>query len=304
MSKNNFRRGAAAIRAASLPRDVDEALDRLDVDIIGERGDEIAHTCPECGSEYAKTNREKGVYFCPCGWQGRHWLGSSSNRSATPKRPEYDIEPVWGEGIEPSPSVVSEWDYRDEHGNVVQTIHRREVPIINDDGNKILGTRKKFEVSHDKGLALVWGAPGKHEQVPYRLPELLAADPSEPVWVTEGEKDCDALAALGLVATCEAGYVANSKEAGRTLLWGRVPRGADPQRSPHQDRRRPGPGRHQEGSCAAGQRPKRLRERRDPAPGGREGRSRPSPQRPRAGRAGTPARACPGSSSRIPENRL
>src|SRR5262249_52978043 len=40
----------------------------------------------------------------------------------------------------------------------------------------------------------------------YRLPELLAADPATTVWICEGEKDCDNLAAkalpLKLVATC------------------------------------------------------------------------------------------------------
>jgi hypothetical protein len=35
----------------------------------------------------------------------------------------------------------------------------------------------------------------------YRLPELLAADPSEAVWLPEGEKDCDALASRGFVTT-------------------------------------------------------------------------------------------------------
>lgn len=39
-------------------------------------------------------------------------------------------------------------------------------------------------------------------RVLYRLPELLAADPGERVFVCEGEKDCDNLAKLGLVATC------------------------------------------------------------------------------------------------------
>jgi hypothetical protein len=38
--------------------------------------------------------------------------------------------------------------------------------------------------------------------VPYRLAELAAADPIRPVYLPEGEKDVDALAALGLIATC------------------------------------------------------------------------------------------------------
>jgi hypothetical protein len=41
--------------------------------------------------------------------------------------------------------------------------------------------------------------------VPYRLPEILAAGIFDAVFVAEGEKDCDYLAALGLVATCNSG---------------------------------------------------------------------------------------------------
>jgi len=52
---------------------------------------------------------------------------------------------------------------------------------------------------------------GSHRQVPavrrvlYRLPELLTADPAAPVFIVEGEKDAEALAALGLVATTNPG---------------------------------------------------------------------------------------------------
>jgi len=42
-------------------------------------------------------------------------------------------------------------------------------------------------------------------RVVYRLPELLAADPTAIVYVVEGEKDADQLAQLGLVATTNAG---------------------------------------------------------------------------------------------------
>ena len=37
--------------------------------------------------------------------------------------------------------------------------------------------------------------------VPYRLPELIAADPGRLVFITEGEKDVDALVARGFLAT-------------------------------------------------------------------------------------------------------
>jgi AAA domain len=43
------------------------------------------------------------------------------------------------------------------------------------------------------------------ERILYRLPELLAADPTEPVFICEGEKCTDAVRELGLVATCNSG---------------------------------------------------------------------------------------------------
>jgi hypothetical protein len=43
------------------------------------------------------------------------------------------------------------------------------------------------------------------ERVPYRLPELLRADPSAPVFICEGEKDCNALHERGLIATTNPG---------------------------------------------------------------------------------------------------
>jgi len=56
----------------------------------------------------------------------------------------------------------------------------------------------------------------------YRLPELVAADPAAWVFICEGEKDVDALAALGLVATCNPGGAGNWKRlADDSVLHGR-----------------------------------------------------------------------------------
>jgi putative DNA primase/helicase len=49
------------------------------------------------------------------------------------------------------------------------------------------------------------GAMDGIEPLPYRLPELLASDPEDPVWVVEGEKAADALTTLGLAATTNHG---------------------------------------------------------------------------------------------------
>jgi putative DNA primase/helicase len=42
-------------------------------------------------------------------------------------------------------------------------------------------------------------------RIPYRLPELVKADHSEPVYIVEGEKDADRLAKFGLIASCNPG---------------------------------------------------------------------------------------------------
>jgi DNA polymerase I-like protein with 3'-5' exonuclease and polymerase domains len=61
--------------------------------------------------------------------------------------------------------------------------------------------------------------PARWLKVPYRLPEMLAAlakTPSTDIHIPEGEKDCETLAALGLVATTSAEGATNpkSKKAG------------------------------------------------------------------------------------------
>lgn len=60
--------------------------------------------------------------------------------------------------------------------------------------------------------------------LPYRLPELLAADAGAPVYIGEGEKCVEALRAVGLVATCNsggAGKWGNCAEMAREALRGR-----------------------------------------------------------------------------------
>jgi DNA polymerase family A/AAA domain len=64
-------------------------------------------------------------------------------------------------------------------------------------------TTKAFLQFHWEGGQWVSGKP-KGPKIPYRLPELLAAAPTVPVFVCEGEKDADNVAALGLVASASA----------------------------------------------------------------------------------------------------
>ena len=66
------------------------------------------------------------------------------------------------------------------------------------------GGYKTFRSEHPDGDQWKSGR-GKSNRVLYRLPELTQADPNEWVYLVEGEKDADNLAALGLVATTNDG---------------------------------------------------------------------------------------------------
>lgn len=83
--------------------------------------------------------------------------------------------------------IVATYDYRDANGALLFQVARFEL--------------KDFRQRRlDKSGGWIRNLKGI-ERVPYRLPELLAA-PDATVYLPEGEKDVDALRALGLVATC------------------------------------------------------------------------------------------------------
>jgi len=66
----------------------------------------------------------------------------------------------------------------------------------------------------------IWNLQGV-EPCLYRLPELLAADPLDTVFVPEGEKDVDALRAWSLVATCNPMGAKKWKDSYSDSLAGR-----------------------------------------------------------------------------------
>ncbi len=102
----------------------------------------------------------------------------------------------WGDEIggKPKPNgkpkIVATYDYRAENGDLLFQVCRTDP--------------KSFRQRKPKpGGGWDWRVKGVRV-VPYRLPELLA-EPDRPVVVVEGEKDVDALAAIGLLATCNPG---------------------------------------------------------------------------------------------------
>lgn len=89
----------------------------------------------------------------------------------------------------------STYVYRDERGEVLFGVFR----------SRLANGKKSFSQHPPDGRGGWRHGPGCMDGVrlvPYRLPELLAADPAEAVWVVEGEKDADRLASLGFVASC------------------------------------------------------------------------------------------------------
>src|SRR6516225_8942013 len=87
--------------------------------------------------------------------------------------------------------IVAAYDYRDESGELLFQVVRFEPKDF----------RQRRPNGHGGWTCQVKGT----RQVPYRLPELIAASLETPVWIVEGEKDVDRLASLGFAATCNAG---------------------------------------------------------------------------------------------------
>lgn len=106
------------------------------------------------------------------------------------------------------PNIVATYDYRDSPDHLLYQVVRFEP--------------KDFRQRRPDGHGgWVWNL--QHiPRVLYRLPDLLAADPDDHVFIVEGEKDVDALRALGLVATCNVGGAGKWRDDYSTHLDGRV----------------------------------------------------------------------------------
>ena len=102
------------------------------------------------------------------------------------------------------------YDYRDEGGELLFQVVRTPTP-----------SGKTFRQRRPDGRdGWIWDVAGV-SHVLYRLPELLAADPSETVHVVEGEKDVEALRALGLVASTNPGGALKWRPEYSAALGGR-----------------------------------------------------------------------------------
>lgn len=113
------------------------------------------------------------------------------------------------------PQVVAEYPYVDERGQLLLTVKRLEPGYD--------GDRKTFRQFRPDGKPGVKGV----RRVLYRLPDVLAAaQAGGTIFVVEGEKDADNLAATGATATCNIGgagkwndsYTATLRGAGEVVV--------------------------------------------------------------------------------------
>lgn len=103
--------------------------------------------------------------------------------------------------------IISEYDYPDAAGTLGYQVVRF-LP-------------KDFRQRRPDGAGgWHWNMQGV-TPLPYRLPELLAADPDEIVFIPEGEKDVDRLRVAGFVATCNHGGAGKWKPELSAHLRGR-----------------------------------------------------------------------------------
>ena len=97
-----------------------------------------------------------------------------------------------GTGKPVKPHIVATYNYRDEQDQLAFQVVRYEPKDFKQRRPDQTGKRK-----------WIWSTKGVR-QLPYMLPQLLR-EPQRTVAVPEGERDCDNLARIGVLATCNAG---------------------------------------------------------------------------------------------------
>jgi hypothetical protein len=131
---------------------------------------------------------------------------TSASASATGEASEAEPEPSQASGSTPGGNAGGTSDARSSYPHGERDTGQQAAFYIYRDhrSRNYLGVKrtstKQFPQYHWDGQQWRKGAP-KAPKIPYRLPELLAAPATEPVFICEGEKDADNVAALGLIAT-------------------------------------------------------------------------------------------------------
>lgn len=165
-------------------------LHRLAKALDGEvTGDQVA--CP--GPNHGRKDRSLAVKLDPAAPDGFTVFSHAGDDFAACRDYVRDRigMPKWQPGKDRASN--KEYIYRDAEGRPYLRVTRTP--------------EKKFWQNKWDGQGWAKGAP--RPKIPYRLPELLAAESSAPVFICEGEKNTDAVRSIGLVATT------NSEGAGK-----------------------------------------------------------------------------------------
>lgn len=152
---------------------------------------ELAGSCPKCGgTDRFSINTKDQVFNCRgCAKGGKGPIDLTMFIDGT----ELDaaVEKLTGKPPPKTERPVENgrWVYRDAENHPYLCVRRFD----DKEGNK------KYFQYHWDGQWLKNKPAGP--KIPYRLPELIDSDRSEPVYICEGEKCADAVAGLGLTAT-------------------------------------------------------------------------------------------------------
>lgn len=156
--------------------------------------------CPKCGGrDRFSINTEKQVWNCRGCDKGGDVIGLVQHLDGCSFAEA--VEKLAGK--KPGPwKLIREHIYKTADGAPLM----RKQKYLKPDGGR------EFPQYHWDGKQWIKGAP--KEKLLYRLPELLAAPITSPVYITEGEGDSDKLAAINFVVTT-AGGVSETKQWAR-----------------------------------------------------------------------------------------
>lgn len=185
-------------------------------------GKEILFLCPNHDDTHPslRVNSEKNCFFCgPCGKGGNAWSFAAflSGSSLADKmvvaswlREKGLLDGNKNSGVASleGKRIIETYPYCSASGELLFEVVRYEP--------------KDFRQRRPDGNGGWIYNRGNVKLVLYRLPELLSAEPDKTAFITEGEKDCDRLRELGLVATCNPGGAGKWRDEYSQYLRGRA----------------------------------------------------------------------------------
>jgi 5S rRNA maturation endonuclease (ribonuclease M5) len=186
----------------------------------GEKGDCTIAVCHACGVKGSFVNvwlhTHPGTPFPEALREVARIIGiQESVPSQLPARTDQQKQsaapPSWGES-----DIKCSYDYTDEAGRIIFQVLRM-IP-----GPKFGDEKKPFRQRRPDGNGgWIRSIEGIKPRPLYHLPELLRAEKDETIIIAEGEKDVDALRALGFYATTSSGGSNSPNKTDWTYFGGR-----------------------------------------------------------------------------------